>query len=700
MDRTTLRHARRLLTSAALIAAMAGTSPAQRAPAGNDARAKAQTQAQAVARPLMVNVLDFGAKGDGQADDTAAIQLAIDTLAARMAKIVQPGFTTAGTVLIPSTVHSYKTSAPIWVDHPCIEIRGEGPSSRIETAPERAHPIFVFGLRRVANIVVDGKPVEISANRSYRPDLFGRLDESAAPARGKRWGFRSRGDALIQAQAGPLSDGAQHSRKDATLDHWTEVPALTMEFAVEGPDAHLPSSLPLYGLGSASNFRPLPFMVSTGDPGQIWVQFATQSAPFGPINTRNYSFHYPPAKGKVRRFTIQIDLQAAKFAVYVDGVQVKVDQTMGEKMRPGDHLAENDFMPLLIGNGGGSRPSFGTASGIDWILYGFLFSRTARYLDDGPGRPQRRADKPDKPIDDQYRYFTPPADDPGHIAHLAFTDDPAGSPRALTIQGGPAVKNLKAVAFIHNALGGNQGGILNNSIRDLQLVGGNLFGQNIAIAQILDMRISGVRSIHAYHAIGSLSHGANYVVKLEDCVLQGYDSGYFGLDQVLWARNVEFVTAGRATMRFVGSIVRMQNAMVFFHSTGNQSTIKLHAGDYGGNYSFENVCVDYEGSVYEQAAIYCESHPYCAATSLRLNDILLGTVGEKIPIIMLKHFPPSVKAYISGDNIQAINNKAGAVVDVEGTAWYGELRGVTVGEALRVITKGKENTTSKVIVRD
>jgi hypothetical protein len=548
--------------------------------------------------------------------------------------------------------------------------------------------------------MIDGKPVELTANRSYRPDLFGRLDESAAPARGKRWGFRSRGDALIQAQAGPLSDGAQHSRKDATLDHWTEAPALTMEFAVEGPDAHLPPNFPLFGLGSATNFRPSPFMVYTGDPGQISLQVATQAAPFGPINSRAYSFRYPPAKGQVRRFTIQIDLKVAKVTAYVEGVQVKVDQTMGEKMRPGDHLAENDFMPLLIGDDGGHRPRLGTARGLDWILYGFLFSRTARYLDDGPGRPQRRADKPGKPIDDQYRYFTPPADDPGHIAHLAFTDDPAGSPRALTIQGGPAASNHKAVAFLHNALGQNPGGILNNAIRDLQLVGGNLFGQNIAIAQILDMRISGVRSIHAYHAIGSLSHGANYIVKLEDCVLQGYDSGYFGLDQVLWARNVEFVTAGRATMRFVGSVVRVENAMVALHSTGNQSTIKLHAGDYGGNYSFENVTVDYKGPAYEQAAIYCETHPYCAATSLRLNDILLGSVGEKIPIIMLKDHPPRNRAYITGDNIRAITNKVGAVVDVEGSVWYGELRGVDVGEAPRVVSKGKETTSSKVIVRD
>jgi len=69
------------------LVAVAGSFIALRASAQD---AALQTCATAPKSPLVVNVKDKGAKGDGHTDDTAAIQAAIDEVAG-----------TGGTVLVP-----------------------------------------------------------------------------------------------------------------------------------------------------------------------------------------------------------------------------------------------------------------------------------------------------------------------------------------------------------------------------------------------------------------------------------------------------------------------------------------------------------------------------------------------------------------------------------------------------------------------
>jgi len=714
MDRTTRPAPRRprawAAVAAASVLATASASarqaapeapPARRpSPAANDPRARAA--AMAAARPFVVDVRDFGAKGDGVADDGPAIQLAVDTLAARMDRIVSPGAPVVGTVLIPATPKAYKTRSTVWVDHDHIEIRGEGPGSQVRTEAGMNHPLFLFGLRRESKTTFEKKEYAAVADARYRPDLFGRLDASAVPGPGQRWGFRTRGEALILAIATPLSDGPKHSTGTAS-DHWTECPALTMEFAYQAPGDHLANKTVLFGLNSVHPDEPAPFFLYVGDdPGRVYLRFATQSEPLGARTTRAASFLVPPGRG-ARRVSVQIDLRAAKVAAYVDGLQVAVDgHRLGADFRPGLRLAENDLFPLLVGGGGGDTPTLGRLNEPDWALYGLLLSRTARYRDGAPGTPQRRADGDSGRIDDRYRYFTPEADDPGQIGHLTFADDPAARGRALSIQGGPASGNARSVAFILHQLGGNNGGIGHNAVRDLNLVGGGPYGQNLAIGAVLDMSITGVTSADAYHAIGSFPLGANYVVRLEDCRLKGNDSGYYGAYQILWARNISFIIAGRVTMRFAGSVVKMQNMMVSFHTPGHQSTIKIHASEYGGNYTFDHLNVDFEGYTYEHTPIYCEVHPYMPMTTLRLTDVLLGTVGEDKPLITLREHPlGSGKAYLSVDNIITYSKRAAAVVDVDGPMWTGEVRGIAAGAGTPMLRyRGKPGTASRIIFRD
>ena len=651
---------------------------------------------------FFVDVRQFGAKADLRTDNAEAFQLAVDQVAARIDKAMPEasGMRASGVVFIPSAVGSYRLSRPVWVDHPFIEIRGEGQGTRVECFPQRNHPLFLFGLRRVAKVKVDGKVQTLEATARYRPDLFGKLDASAVPKPGVRGGFRTFGETLIQSQASPLSDGPRHSRKDFTTDHWYETTTLTVEIAAEGPKGGpIPREFTLFGIGVVTKDIGYPLHLYTDGENHFVVKFSTQDKRFGPLTAHRFSFSTGGSKG-VQRLAFQIDLERAEVSAFVNGREVAVEEGPGPLFKPGKHFAENDYFPLLIADAGGDRPTHGSNSGKDWTLLGFLFSKTLRYERQGAGRPQRRRDKPGTAINDAFRYFTPPEDDPGSIGYFPFTDFPAETGRMLMIQGGPASGGHKAAAFLIHSLQNLQGGILDNGIRDLHLVGAHLYGQNLALGQVLDMRISGIRSSGAYHGIGSLSNGAHYTVRVEDCTLDATDSGYFALDEILWARNLHFEGAGRVTMRLVGSVANVENVFVGFHHPNNESTIKIHAGDYGGNYSFRNVQVDYEGDYYLHTPIYAEVHPYASETSLRLTDVFLGTVGDDIPILTLRDAPAAwhKTGYLSVDALQSFTKKVGAVVEVDGPGWRGTLRGVSVGESpgVRFLGKPTESTRIKI----
>jgi hypothetical protein len=649
-----------------------------------------------------IDVRDYGARTDYGFDNTPVFQAAVDAMAAQLnaARSANPALRVVGTIYVAKSAGYYYFSAPVWVDSPFIEIRGDGEGSTLAMHNSVCHPIFIFGLRRQV-AAGPGVPKLLVADASYRPDLFGKLDSSAVTSAGQRWGFRSNGDSLIQSQGSPLSSGGTGSF--GTPDNWAETSTLTVEVALEGPTGGvMPGNIPIAGLGVATKGQLYPFTLYTDAPNSYVVLFCTQASQFGPLTTRRFGFSSGTATG-VQKIAFQIDLNAAGVSAFVNGLQVSTVNNLGADFASGFRFAENDYYPLLIGDSGGNRPSLGNVGGFDFNLYGFCISRTIRYQSNGVALPQRRVDNPATPITDLYRYFTPrfsPATeiDNGTIGYLSFTDAPGG--RLLTVQGGVASNTCQSSAFLLHSLMTVPGGIVQNSLCDVQLIGGNLYGQNVAVGQVIELKIKGVRSSTAYHAIGSLSNGANYTIRLEECYLDGCDSGYFALDQIVWARNVTFASAGRATMRFVGCNVAADNVTVEFGAQRNQSTIKIHTGDYGGNYSFRNLAVDYEGDAYLHAAIYCENHPYVSSTSLRLEDVYLGSIGN-VPLIMLKEVDPSFpKGTLMVDNLQAYTDQFRAVIDVDGPNWYGEVKNLAVGEAPRIVEEASFGPTCNIVIRE
>ncbi|MDX2038875.1 MAG: glycosyl hydrolase family 28-related protein [Isosphaeraceae bacterium] len=653
----------------------------------------------AAKNPFFVDVRDFGARADGTTDNTAAFQSAVDALAAKIAADVPPGLRTKGTVFIPAAEGIYRLRRPIWVDSPFIEVRGEGQGTRVATFANECHSLFIFGLRRQVSHTQNGQTRLLVADEQYRPDAFGKLDATAAPSSGFRWGFRSRGDAFIQSQVSPLVVGARSLRQDWTADNWTETRRITIEFAIEGPLGKIPGNYSIFAIGTTNSDFAYPVIVYTDSDNRFVVRFGTQDVPFAPQVNRRFTFSSGEAVG-VQRIAIQIDLDEARVSAYVNSVQVATNNDFGPGWRTGLLFAENDYYPLLIADNGGNRPQLGTPNGFDFSVYGFLFSRSLRYRISTPGSAQERVDG--GAINDEYRYFTPRYGsngsivDPGLLGYLEFRENPAARERVLNVRGGTAANDMLSSAYLIHAHLSTPGGILDNGLHDLHLIGGHLYGQNVAVGQVLDLEITGVRSTNAYHGIGALANGANYTVRVENCVLDATDSGYFGLNQGLWMRNVTFAGAGRATMRFAGCVVNAQNCFVGFWAPNNQSTVKMHASDYGGNYTIQNVLVDYEGDAYSHTAFFCEAHPFAAMTTLYLKDINLGTVGNAALITLRDGKPGFPPAHVFVDNMQTYSSGYRAILDIESSKWTGEMKGLGVGNGTR--TAGP--TPSRVVIHE
>jgi len=581
--------------------------------------------------------------GTGTTDCAPSLQVALDTLAASVA--ASPNSRIVGTLKVEQRDAYHLVSEPVWFN-PRVKLVGDGEGTVFSSGTTQNKGLFIVGLRRDVPIQT-GITKILTPDASYRPDAYGILDTTAAPSAGAVLGFRPNGDAFIMSQASALACGGLGQY--GTADNWAETTRLTVEVAID-----ISMACTFAAIGDPNAQPAYPFVLYSTDPQTFVFSYSVQPAPNATPTTLRLDFA-APASG-FHRITVQVDLVSKVATAWIDSLQVA---TQAIVIVDGCHFNENDYFPLLIGNQGGARPTMNQATGFDFKLYGFLISKTARYTVGANGSTQVRADA--NPITDLYRYFTPrftpTADtDAGTIGYLAFTD-PVGQ-RNLTVTHGSASDNGSSTAFIIHSLQMLPGGIQGNAIENCRLIGGNVYGQNVAIAQVIDFPLDHVRSENAYHAVGSLNFGASYTITMTDCNLSGTDSGYYGLDQEMRIRGTSFPSAGRVTIRLVGCQADVDSAFVEFWNPQNQHTVKIHAGDYGGNYTFKNTTVDYEGSdAYLRSAFYCESHPYTPSTSLRLVDTYLGKVGTGIPVIVLHdRSPRNSPARLFVSNIQADGN--------------------------------------------
>ena len=384
------------------------------------------------------------------ADNSAGIQLAVDSAATFVASYAKanPGYQARGKVFIPAAAAPYRLAQPVYIDSSCVELvgEGEGALSKLAAAQGYGGPLVVLGVSR---------PTATDATwGQYRPDCFGKLDSSAAPAVGKRRGFRSRGHATIAAHGSVLTHGGiSATYGEPNADNWLECPGLTVDLALEGfaADGSIPGQLFIGSGGSPAT----PWMFATGGKGDFYVYVSYQTAPLGPPVNVRYRFD-APGPG-VRRISFQVDTsgKGPVFSAWVDGFQATITEGTGAPTSPCTLFPNPGYPFVVCQTPQGAWADVGRPVA-DVALYGLCLSRSLRYTVGAAGSAQVRADG--QPISDRWRYFPDafsqlivgPFVDTWALAYFPFDDGPTPS-RHLFVQGGYSNNFVRSTAFLMDA---------------------------------------------------------------------------------------------------------------------------------------------------------------------------------------------------------------------------------------------------------
>lgn len=647
----------------------------------------------ASARPphgaLWVDVRDFGARADGGAtDNTGPIQAAIDALAAKLdASVYQ-----TGVVFVPSGSQAYALNGTLWLDHDRMTMCGEGGGSILSMNGWYGHTALLLGVYR-KETAPDGSPRVASA--AYRPDAFGKLDASAAPSAGVVAGLRTRGDAFAQFQACPLTCGVTSQAGSTFHDNWGETRRLTVEFMLDKPDgAALPPDTQLLGVGAFDPFEASPFLMKCWYAADRLMFVFKTSDQKDTQNNRYFSFQR--TGGWPCRIAVVVDLVAQSAYAFVNGVQVATGDPANMSFGPGLTFASNEHYPFMLGATGLLGPYGGSTA--DLTFYGLRVSATARYQNRGVGQPQTRSDQPGTPLNDAWAYF---GDDPNTVAWLAG-DDPVSS-RVIHVRNGGATHGGHSSGLLIHTTPPHPMGSL--GVRDLKIVGAKGYGQGISIGGGIRVRVDNVDVSGGFQGVGSFNQTANYFLYLRDSLLDGADSGYFGCWNLLKAKDVEFASSGRVTIRSVASAGKWDGVTVQRSTPVTENVVKARAGSYGGAFEFNDILIDYEGDTLQGngSIFHVEAHAQCVATSLRINSAYVGTVGQNCPVVRLRDTAPEHPGLHKGDcridNLQIGTSIHSGIVEVEGPLWHGEVNGKAL-TGKRFTHKQVYGTTTNVTVRE
>ncbi len=641
-----------------------------------------------------VSVQDFGAMGDNVTDNAAAFQAAVDHL-------ISIG---GGTLFIPSAAGKYVVTKSIWIDESNIQVVGEGWSSGV--IGSGWFPVFIFGIRRVQS----GAAVDAT----YRPDVFGKLDTSAAYTTGQRWGYRTKGNSFAQFQAGPMMFGQEAPGSVGSSDNWTQTNKLTVEFCIEPPDGQQFTGSPsLLGLGYPAEGDPV-FAFWITDPTTMRVCFRTSDVSPGPTigggNFRSFDISLAGADLPYK-VAVQFDHDNAVCSAFlqIKGVRTQVPLiNLWNMTNSGSYpytphtgltFVQNDYYPFMIGNAGPTAAYGSQSTGVDLRIYGLRMSNALRYQTNGVGTPQTRVDAPGTAVNDNWAFF---GSDANTICYLQCLDNPATAGRVITVLHGGAVTGSATTGLIMHIT--SQLFCTNNAVRDLQVCIQVFHGQAICLGSVYEFTAENVKTVGGSQGIGSFNVQENYYIYLRNCTLDGCDAPFYGFMQLIDAREISFTTSGRSTIRTVGCSDDWYNVFIGGASPTAECFYKAIGYGSGGEKSITNMIVDFEGYSVTRAGIYCEMHPYVVQTTLVLRTIGFGTLGPNASMIQLKDSDRPYPGYSNScnlfvENLSAYSDFYGTAIDIDGPNWFGTVDSLAI-RGNPFLHRQKWGTKSNVVLND
>ncbi|MEO6809043.1 MAG: hypothetical protein ABI353_08010 [Isosphaeraceae bacterium] len=606
------------------------------------------------------DIRDYGAQPGHSPEQAARTHRVLQGLVDLLAR---PGHKYSRTIYIPGADEPWTIDRPVFLDQSQITIQGDGPSSIVQMAPDRDDSCFFVGISRT--------PRDKVFTPDHWIDLFGKLDASAAPRPGVRWGLRTRGDSHIAQGAGPFCYG--------TGDYWAETRQLTVEFALDF------SVTPYHDFaffGVSGRGQPQPWMLF-GAAGEFVVAYRTRDGSITGGTVRMFRFK-PPAGRGVHRIAFQIDLTTARVSAFVDAVEVATTgDNGGTDFQAASNLkfSANQNMPFKINAAGTGANSFSSdyfeydhKFARDLWLYGLRVSKTIRYATAGVGRRWRRRDG--TPIDDAHTFFEADAET---VALLPLQDPPksGAASRLVSVKAGPAGGGRNSSALFlspeHGTPYSAQGP---HHFRDVTVKATpGFYGDAVTLGFALDFSAERSQFHGGAHGIGSWNWGANYVTRLRDCQFTATDASIYNHYGQMELTACRFHSHGRATIWADLGIIRAHNLWCAYGGKP-EFIVKL---TNGGAFLANHFEVDIEGGDYPSiAGFYAESSNQGGSVEggrLDLKDIAFGTIGPKSPLVLLHQtnpFDPPSAFRLEG--LILVGGSYPALVQTDGRVWNGEIQ--------------------------
>ena len=660
----------------------------------------------ATALPYQVNVQDYGAVPDSVTDCAEAFQKAVDALDAHP-------FLGGGTVLVPAapnirnddgseTVGTYLLSRSVIVDKNRVRIVGEDPLRSVVETTSYA-PAFTFGLWRGTT--------RQTISPDHWVDLHDILDDSAVPATGQRWGYRTtvaaEGDRAAERYTvtfpvSPLAYGPP----DGT--YWGSVRQFTLDFVVKNNAGPWKENQQLFGLVD-DNGDGAPWYAQVRPDyrsGSLVVAFC-----FRTTDGLRREIRVPIADPTtpVLRCSLQFDLDSGAVAAWIDNVRVAVDLTLindgwpSAAGGPTPTFVANWYSPFNLGSLTPSSVGMVPAGGlqydnaVDLTFAALRLSNVLRYADSGVGSAQRTTAGAVVTDADWVNGSA------GEFARLPVNQNArpneAGIPDFQVpweaLQGGNGFGVFVATDLTDADTIGD------NGIEKLTINCGRRFaspdrtnnGQAVAVGQVYNFSITDSLLQYGAQGFGSYNFGVSYPVDIHHCQFNHQtDAGIYSNRQMVSGSSLSFNAWGRSALKARQANLAIRDVFC----SGTQacvSAVRLY--ETGG--AFDKWVLDFEGEQVPDGFFWATVANYVGGpTQLAIRDCQAGTAAPRAAAVRLVSSDQAGGLANSGRlagwlTIERSFNQFApadmqATVAVDGPMWQGVYTGLPGGPPLVVNT--------------
>jgi hypothetical protein len=558
----------------------------------------------------------------------------------------------------PATIHFgpglWTFDRPFLADLDGLAIVGAGRGTTT-LAPARGSGFapIILGIRR--------EPRGLSLTAGHRPDAFGKLDAGMAPAPGVRFGYRTMGDAHLGLWASPFDGGAG--------EDWRQIRKLTIAWCSEG-------GVLAFGMhGGPGGSVPIPWAIRQVDDagGQVF-DFRCRDGAY-----RSFTWKVPGDPAALHRSAVQIDLEAATYQAFVDGVQVPTVARPGAgkggaSFTPADGLQFHPRPrgPFLVGQLGASM-SGRTGQTPDRTIYALRLSAGCLYKDGGAGAPMARVDGR---REDDGHYF---ANSPDLIACLSAVGPTGAGDRLVPWMAGAASGQRRSGfgLFLHSgAQGGGHFSTRSNSFRGLTVdLGGARWGQALSTGGTFDLDVRDVELKGGWHGLGSAPIGGSWPTWVVDVKATGYDAAISLFSHIVAAQRLDLGWPGTTALRMEGCAGTVRDVFMSGQTVRGEFTIDIFGRDDSMLLTLENVQCNQEGLPYPTVAgirIEAPRVDWDVPATVVLRDIRWGNVGPDASLVRLEDGGGKVPCHFTLDGAYMETSNIGVVTT--GPRWEGTVR--------------------------